>query len=80
SKPERNNLVPEDIDFKSDMSGFEFRLTNEGLYWLEKTKDDKINEIRLSKPLKLVAKARDESSMNWSRVLEFCDDDGVLHR
>lgn len=79
SPPERHNLVPVNIDYTSDMSGFEFRLTNEGLYWLEK-KDGKVNEIRLSKPLKLVAKARDESSMNWSRVLEFCDDDGVLHR
>lgn len=77
---EESNRTDDEGIIKSAMCGFKFKLTDEGLYWLDKSDDNKIKEVLISRPLQLVAKARDKDSMNWSRVLEFCDDDGEPHR
>lgn len=78
--PEDSNQASEDVQVESEMSGLRYRLTREGLYWINRTKNEEVEEVLISKPLRITAEARDEQNENWCRVLEFEDIDGTSHR
>lgn len=56
--------------------GGEFQLTGRGVYFT----DDKGEAKWLCSPLRIVAMTRNGTSVAWGRLLEWHDNDGVLHR
>jgi putative DNA primase/helicase len=56
-----------------------FQLDEEGVWYLEKGKNDSLNPIRLSSPLRITGYTRDHQNQNHGRVLEFKDIDEYKH-
>ncbi|WP_157061462.1 DUF927 domain-containing protein, partial [Legionella cincinnatiensis] len=58
-----------------------FKLNEQGVSFLGKDKDGNPMAPRwICSPLYVVAKTRDAKSGEWGRLLEWLDDDGVLHQ
>ena len=55
-----------------------FHLFKDGLYYIEKTKDDEYKRY-ISSPIKVLAQTRDSTNNAWGRLLEWHDADGVRH-
>jgi putative DNA primase/helicase len=72
-------IVHKNITISSELGHAEFVLKQTGVHWLLKSKDE-TEEVRLCRPLRIVAEARDERGENWCRVLEFEDKDEATHR
>ena len=61
-----------------------FELYHDGLFFVKYNDDDPANITFKSKafvcsPIEVIAKTRDTSSGTWGRLLQWRDDDGVLH-
>jgi putative DNA primase/helicase len=53
----------------------------DGVYWTDPTDEKGESAIWwLSAPLHVIAETRDAHQSNWGRLLEWCDNDGHLHR
>lgn len=64
-----------------EYAGGRFRLTEEGVTFLGNDKDGNPLAPRwICSPLYVVAKTRDAKSGEWGRLLEWQDDDGVIHQ
>lgn len=62
-----------------------FELYHDGLFFVRYNLDDPANITYKSKsfvcsPIEVIAKTRDTSSGTWGRLLQWHDDDGVLHQ
>ncbi len=62
-----------------------FELYHDGLFFVRYNLDDPANIIHKSKafvcsPIEVIAKTRDTSSGTWGRLLQWRDDDNVLHQ
>ncbi|MGQ3888252.1 DUF927 domain-containing protein [Legionella sp. CNM-1927-20] len=58
-----------------------FKLTKKGISFLGKDKDGNSMAPRwICSPLYVIAKTRDAKSGDWGRLLEWQDDDGVIHQ
>lgn len=55
-----------------------FHLLENGLYYIEQTKDDECKRY-VSSPIKVLAQTRDTTNNAWGRLLEWHDADGVKH-
>ncbi|MGP2362348.1 DUF927 domain-containing protein [Acinetobacter junii] len=55
-----------------------FHLLENGLYYIEQTKEDEYKQY-ISSPIHVLAQTRDSSSNAWGRLLEWHDADGVKH-
>ena len=55
-----------------------FHLLEDGLYYIEQTKDDEYKRY-ISSPIKVLAQTRDTTNNAWGRLLEWHDADGVKH-
>lgn len=55
-----------------------FHLLEDGLYYIEQTKDDEYKRY-VSSPIKVLAQTRDTTNNAWGRLLEWHDADGVKH-
>lgn len=61
-----------------------FELYHDGLFFVKYNDDDPSNilfklKMRVCSPLEVIAKTRDTGSTTWGRLLQWRDDDGVLH-
>ena len=61
-----------------------FELYHDGLYFVKYNLDDPANitfkfKAFVCSPIEVIAKTRDTSSGTWGRLLQWRDDDGVLH-
>ncbi len=61
-----------------------FELYHDGLYFVDYNHDDPANitfkfEAFVCSPIEVIAKTRDTSSVTWGRLLQWRDDDSVLH-
>ncbi|HHF7348584.1 TPA: DUF927 domain-containing protein [Legionella feeleii] len=64
-----------------DYGGGRFEVSTKGIYFLGKDKDGIDLPPRwISSPLYVIAKTRDSKSGDWGRLLEWRDDDGVVHK
>ena len=57
-------------------AGGEYQLTAHGVFFT----DDKGESRWICAPLRIIAKTRDGKYVEWGRLLEWADDDGVKHR
>lgn len=57
-------------------AGGEYQLTPRGVFFI----DDRGDSKWICSPLRIIAKTRDGKSVEWGRLLEWTDDDGVPHR
>lgn len=55
-----------------------FHLLENGLYYIEQTKDDEYKRY-ISSPINVLAQTRDTTNNAWGRLLEWHDADGVKH-
>ncbi len=55
-----------------------FHLLENGLYYIEQTKDDEYKRY-ISSPINVLAQTRDTTNNAWGRLLEWYDADGVKH-
>lgn len=55
-----------------------FHLLEDGLYYIEQTKDDEYKRY-ISSPIRVLAQTRDTTNNAWGRLLEWHDADGVKH-
>lgn len=55
-----------------------FHLLEDGLYYIEQTKDDEYKRY-ISSPIKVLAQTRDTTNNAWGRLLEWQDSDGIQH-
>lgn len=55
-----------------------FHLLNDGLYYIEKTKNDEFKRY-ISSPISVLAQTRDTTNNAWGRLLEWHDADGIKH-
>lgn len=55
-----------------------FHLLEDGLYYIEQTKEDEYKRY-ISSPIKVLAQTRDTTNNAWGRLLEWHDADGVKH-
>ena len=55
-----------------------FHLLENGLYYIEQTKEDELRRY-ISSPIKVLAQTRDTTNNAWGRLLEWRDADGVKH-
>lgn len=55
-----------------------FHLLENGLYYIEQTKEDELRRY-ISSPIKVLAQTRDNTNNAWGRLLEWRDADGVKH-
>jgi putative DNA primase/helicase len=55
-----------------------FHLLEDGLYYIEQTKDDEYKRY-ISSPIRVLAQTRDTTNNAWGRLLEWQDADGVKH-
>lgn len=60
---------------KSDLTGDEFEINVQGVYWLENSK----KKVPLCGPLRVIADARDQDYKNWARVIVLKNKEGVTH-
>lgn len=58
-------------------NGF-FRHLEDGLYYIEQTKDNE-NKRYISSPIRVLALTRDKTNNAWGRLLEWYDADGIKH-
>ncbi|STX39011.1 DUF927 domain-containing protein [Legionella feeleii] len=64
-----------------EYGGGRFEVSTKGIYFLGKDKDGIDLPPRwISSPLYVIAKTRDSKSGDWGRLLEWRDDDGVVHK
>lgn len=64
-----------------EYAGGRFRLTEEGVNFLGNDKDgNPLAPCWICSPLYVIAKTRDAKSGEWGRLLEWQDDDGVIHQ
>ncbi len=61
-----------------------FELYHDGLFFVKYNDDDPANitfkfKAFVCSPIEVIAKTRDTGSTTWGRLLQWCDDDGVLH-
>lgn len=61
-----------------------FELYHDGLFFVKYNRDDPANitfkfKAFVCSPIEVIAKTRDTSSGTWGRLLQWRDDDGVLH-
>ncbi|MGP5536622.1 DUF927 domain-containing protein [Psychrobacter glacincola] len=62
-----------------------FELYHDGLFFVKYNDDDPANitfkfKAFVCSPIEVIAKTRDKSSVTWGRLLQWRDDDGVLHK
>ena len=62
-----------------------FELYHDGLFFVKYDKSNPSNilykqKVFVCSPIEVIAKTRDESSATWGRLLQWRDDDGVLHQ
>lgn len=57
-------------------AGGEYQVSPRGVFFT----DDKGDSKWICSPLRIIAKTRDGKSVEWGRLLEWTDDDGVPHR
>ncbi|WP_180081237.1 DUF927 domain-containing protein [Acinetobacter sp. YH12201] len=55
-----------------------FHLLENGLYYIEQTKEDELRRY-ISSPINVLAQTRDTTNNAWGRLLEWYDADGVKH-
>lgn len=55
-----------------------FHLLENGLYYIEQTKEDELRRY-ISSPINVLAQTRDATNNAWGRLLEWYDADGVKH-
>ena len=55
-----------------------FHLLEDGLYYIEQTKDDEYKRY-ISSPIRVLAQTRDTTNNAWGRLLEWHDADGIKH-
>ncbi len=60
---------------KAELTGDEFEVNENGVYWNESPKKKKA----ICGPLRIVALARDLDNREWTKVVRFADMDGYLH-
>jgi putative DNA primase/helicase len=60
---------------KSDLTGDEFEINTQGVYWLENPK----KKIPLCGPLRVIADARDQDHKNWARIIYLKNKEGITH-
>lgn len=59
---------------------FGFTLSDKGVFFTPEGTDDKPGKpMRICSPLRVTALVRDSASVNWGRVIDFDDADGVRH-
>lgn len=64
-----------------DYAGGCFRLNDKGLSFVGSDKDgNQLPPRWICSPIKVIAKTRDAKNGEWGRLLEWQDDDGVLHQ
>ncbi|STX50977.1 inner membrane protein [Legionella busanensis] len=64
-----------------EYAGGHFKLTEKGISFLGKDKDGNPMAPRwICSPLYVIAKTRDAKSGEWGRLLEWQDDDGIIHQ
>lgn len=64
-----------------EYAGGRFRLTDKGLTFIGIDKDGNPLPLRwICSPLYVVAKTRDAHGNEWGRLLEWQDDDGIMHQ
>ncbi len=62
-----------------------FELYHDGLFFVKYNDDDPANitfkfKAFICSPIEVIAKTRDKSSVTWGRLLQWRDDDNVLHK
>ena len=55
-----------------------FHLLENGLYYIEQTKEDELRRY-ISSPINVLAQTRDTTNNAWGRLLEWYDADGIKH-
>lgn len=55
-----------------------FHLLEDGLYYIEQTKDDEYKRY-ISSPIRVLAQTRDTTNNAWGRLVEWYDADGIKH-
>ncbi len=64
-----------------EYAGGHFKLNEQGVSFLGKDKDgNPLAPKWICSPLYVVAKTRDAKSGEWGRLLEWRDDDGIIHQ
>lgn len=76
--PEKTNLPKGHLAKPFKYGDGVFHLLEDGLYYIEQTKDDEYKQY-ISSPIHVLAQTRDSSSSAWGRLLEWHDADGIKH-
>ncbi len=64
-----------------EYGGGHFRLTDKGVFFISMDKDGiQLPHRWLCSPLHVIAKTRDAHNGEWGRLLEWKDDDGIIHQ
>ena len=76
--PEKTNLPKGHLAKPFKYGDGVFHLLENGLYYIEQTKDDEYKHY-ISSPINVLAQTRDTTNNAWGRLLEWNDADGVKH-
>lgn len=76
--PEKTNLPKGHLAKPFKYGDGVFHLLENGLYYIEQTKDDEYKRY-ISSPIKVLAQTRDTTNNAWGRLLEWYDADGIKH-
>lgn len=76
--PEKTNLPKGHLAKPFKYGDGVFHLLENGLYYIEQTKDDEYKRY-ISSPINVLAQTRDTTNNAWGRLLEWHDADGVKH-
>lgn len=74
--PEKTNLPKGHLAKPFKYGDGVFHLLENGLYYIEQTKDDEYKRY-ISSPIKVLAQTRDTTNNAWGRLLEWYDADGI---
>lgn len=81
SPPVEQESTPVESPTHHDYGGGRFSLVDGGVYFTGTDKDGNETPARwICSPVHVVAKTRSAASSEWGRLLEWQDDDGVLHQ
>ncbi|QXX87501.1 DUF927 domain-containing protein [Acinetobacter lwoffii] len=76
--PEKTNLPKGHLAKPFKYGDGVFHLLENGLYYIEQTKEDELRRY-ISSPINVLAQTRDMTNNAWGRLLEWYDADGVKH-